>query len=157
MKKSDLDTSPISIFEEIFPGDTNPYGTAFGGKILALVDRAAGLAAARFARCNFVTASLDTLEFRAAVKKGEIAEVVAQVVYVSTHTCGVKVQVFALDKAHWDRRPCCVGTVFMVAIDADSKPQRVPSFEPSTDEEKKDWDKTRAIHRRMLENRQEAT
>ncbi len=153
MKKSDLDTSPISIYEEIFPGDTNPYGTAFGGKILALVDRAAGLAAARFARCNFVTASLDTLEFRAAVKKGEIAEVVAQVVYVSTHTCGVKVQVFALDKAHWDRRPCCVGTVFMVAIDADSKPQRVPSFEPSTDEEKKDWEETRAIHRRMLEHR----
>ncbi len=153
MNKRDLDTSPISIYEEIFPGDTNPYGTAFGGKILALVDRAAGLAAARYARCNFVTASLDTLEFRVPVKKGEIAEVEAQVVYVSTHTCGVKVRVFALDKAKWDRRPCCVGTVFMVAIDANSKPHPVPSFEPSTEKEKRDWDETRAIHQRMLEHR----
>ena len=153
MNKTDLDTSPISIYEEIFPGDTNAYGTAFGGKILALVDRAAGLAAARFARCNFVTASLDTLEFRAPVKNGEIAEVEAQVVYVSTHTCGVKVRVFALDKNDWDRRPCCIGTVFMVAIDADSKPRRIPSFEPSTDKEKKDWDETLKIHQRMLEHR----
>ena len=153
MNKSNLDTSPISIYEEIFPGDTNPVGTAFGGKILALVDRAAGLAAARYALCNFVTASLDTLEFRAPVKEGEIAEIEAQVVYTSTHTCGVKVRVFALDKTKWDRRPCCVGTVFMVAIDVDSKPQRVPGFEPSTDEEKKDWDETRAIHQRMLEHR----
>ena len=153
MNKSNPDTSPISIYEEIFPGDTNAYGTAFGGKILALVDRAAGLAAARFARCNFVTASLDTLEFRAPVKNGEIAEVEAQVVYVSTHTCGVKVRVFALNKTEWNRRPCCVGTVFMVAIDADSKPRRISSFEPGTDEEKKDWDQTLKIHQRMLGHR----
>ncbi len=153
MRETCLDASPISVYEEIFPGDTNPYGTAFGGKILALMDRTAGLAAARYARCNFVTASLDSIEFIAPVMQGEIAEVEARMVYTSTHTCGVKVRVFALDKSKWERRQCCVGTLFMVAIGADNKPLPVPKFEPKTDAEKEEWDDVIRIHKSMLKRK----
>ncbi|MCP4603759.1 MAG: acyl-CoA thioesterase [Proteobacteria bacterium] len=153
MKKDSLDISPISVYEEIFPGDTNPYGTAFGGKILALMDRAAGLAAARYARCNVVTASMDAIEFNAPVQQGEIAEVEARMVYTSTHTCALKVKVFAHDKSSWERRPCCVGTLFMVAIGADSKPLSIPMFEPKTDNEKKEWGEAQKIHQRMLKRK----
>jgi len=149
------DTSPISVHEEIFPGDTNAYGTAFGGRILALMDRAAGLAAARYAHGDFVTASLDALDFRAPVRQGEIAEVEAQVVYTSTHTCGIKVRVFAIDKDVWDRRPCCAGTLFMVAIGPDGKPRAIPQFEPSDDCAKKAWVEAEAIQKRMLERRKQ--
>jgi acyl-CoA hydrolase len=144
------DSSPISVHEEIFPGDTNAYGTAFGGKILSLMDRAAGLAAARFAHCNFVTASLDALEFSAPVQEGQIAEVEAQVVYTSKRTCGVKVRVFAIDKASWNRRPCCQGTIFMVAMGADGQPIPVPRLEPASDEQQAAWNEARVIHERML-------
>ncbi len=150
------DRTPVSVFEEIFPGDTNAYGTAFGGKILALIDRAAGLAASRFAHSHFVTASLDTLEFRAAVRQGEIAEVEARVVYASTHTYGIKVIVFAVDKMNWHRRPCCRGTVFMVAMGPDGTILTVPQFEPATDEEKQMWDDVEAIHRTMVARRRDS-
>ena len=147
------DSSPISVYEEIFPGDTNAYGTAFGGNILALMDRAAGLAASRFARCNVVTASLDALHFKAPVLQGEIAEVEAKVVYTSKHTCGVKVRVFSLDKTAWERRPCCTGTIFMVAIDSDSKLLEVPELKPRTETDRAEWDEAMAIHKRMIRKR----
>jgi acyl-CoA hydrolase len=146
-------SAPVSVFEEIFPGDTNPYGTAFGGKILALMDRAAGLAAARFAHEHFVTASLDALEFSAPVKQGEIAEVEARIVYTSSHTCAAHVRVYAIDKRAWDRRPCCSGTLFMVATGRDGRPLAIPQLEPRTDEERRAWADARAIHEAMLGRR----
>ncbi len=144
---------PISVFEEIFPGDTNPYGTAFGGRILALMDRAAGLAAARFAHEHFVTASLDALEFSAPVKQGEIAEVEARVVYTSSHACAVHVRVYAIDKRVWDRRQCCAGTLFMVAVGPDGRPLAIPQLGPQTEEGRRDWDDARRIHEQMLSRR----
>jgi acyl-CoA hydrolase len=146
-------SAPVSVFEEIFPSDTNPYGTAFGGKILALMDRAAGLAASRFAHQHFVTASLDALEFSAPVKQGEIAEVEGRVVYTSSHTCAAHVRVFAIDKRVWDRRLCCAGTVFMVAVDKDGRPLAIPQLEPTTDEARRAWADARAIHEAMLGRR----
>ncbi len=153
MEPSPSDISPISIFEEIFPGDTNAYGTAFGGKILALMDRAAGLAAARFGKSNFVTASLDALDFRAPVLQGDIAEVEAKVVYTSTHTAGVKVNVYAVEKTEWKRRLCCQGTLFMVAIGPDRKPKEVPMLKPQTDEDRQAWEEARSIHVQMLKRK----
>jgi acyl-CoA hydrolase len=147
------DLSPISVYEEIFPGDTNAYGTAFGGKILAYMDRAAGLAASKYARCSFVTASLDSLEFRAPVKQGDIAEVEAKVVYVSRHTAGVKVIVSAVDKVGWKKRHCCSGIFFMVAMGAEGEPTEVPHFIPDNDEEWDDWRDVEEIHRDMLRRR----
>lgn len=141
------------MFEEIFPGDTNPYGTAFGGRILALMDRAAGLAAARFAHEHFVTASLDALEFSAPVRQGEIAEVEARIVYTSSHTCAAHVRVYAIDKRAWDRRPCCTGTLFMVAVGKDGRPLAIPQLEPRTEDERRAWADARAIHEAMLGRR----
>jgi acyl-CoA hydrolase len=140
----------IAFFEEIFPGDTNAYGTAFGGKILALMDRAAGLAASRFAHCDFVTASLEAMEFIAPVKQGEIAEVTARVVYTSTHTCAVKVQVFALQKNQWEQKSCCLGHFFMVAVDANGRPQPITQFKAHDKKTLADWNDAASIHRSML-------
>ena len=144
---------PICVYEEIFPGDTNAYGTAFGGKILSLMDRAAGLAASRYARCDFVTASLDALDFKAPVRQGEIAQVQAQVVYTSTHTCGIKVRVSAVNKTQWIQRQCCEGIFFMVAKAPEGDPKPVPKLEPEGTEEKETWDQVQRIHKQMLNRR----
>jgi acyl-CoA hydrolase len=152
--ESTTDRTPVALLEEVFPGDTNPYGTAFGGKILALMDRAAGLAASRYAHQHFVTASLDAVDFHAPIHQGEIAEVVAQVVYTSRHTCAIQVEVSALDGTRWERRPCCRGTMFMVAIGPDGSPRPVPPLEPASEAERRRWDEAAEVHRRRLERRQ---
>ena len=144
---------PVVVLEEIFPGDTNPYGTAFGGKILALMDRAAGLVASRYAKMLFVTASLDAMDFRAPVRQGQIAQVCAEVVYTSTHTVGVDVVVSAVDKTEWVPRHCARGLFFMVAIGEDGRPLEVPRFSPATEEQRARWREAAEVHKRMLERR----
>lgn len=146
-------TRSVSLFEEIFPGDTNAYGTAFGGKILALMDRAAGLAASRFAHCHFVTAALDSLALTAPVKQGEIAEVHAKVVFASSHTAGIRVRVFAMDKCAWRRRPCCEGMFFMVAVGPEGEVMRVPDLHPADEEERRELEEARTVHRALLAKR----
>ena len=153
MSTAKNDASPISIYEEIFPGDTNPFGTAFGGRILALMDRSAGLAAARFAHCHFVTVSLDSLDFRAPVQQGEIAEIRSKVVYASKRTLGIKVEVFAVEKTRWEQTKCCQGVIFMVAVGPEGKPISVPPFKPENAEEQADWDYVESIHKEMLKRK----
>jgi acyl-CoA hydrolase len=147
------DRTPVTLLEEIFPGDTNPYGTAFGGKVLALMDRAAALAASRYAHSQFVTASLEEMSFDAAVKQGEVAEVEARVVYTSTRTCGIQVRVSALDKIEWVRRPCGSGFIFMVAVGPEGQILPVPAFKPSGKQEQETWRQVADLHRRILKRK----
>jgi len=42
MSLQPFSTEPVTLAEEVFPGDTNAYGTLFGGRLMALMDKAAG-------------------------------------------------------------------------------------------------------------------
>jgi acyl-CoA hydrolase len=114
------------------------------------MDRAADLAASRYAGAHFVTASLDALEFRAPVKQGELVEVTAKVVYTSRHTCAAKVRVFAVDKTKWDKHPCSQGIFFMVALSQEGRPLPIMELVPDGPEARKDWEEARDIHKRMI-------
>ena len=50
-------TEPVTLIEEVFPQDTNAYNTLFGGRLLSLMDKAGGIACAKFAHREFVTIS----------------------------------------------------------------------------------------------------
>ena len=50
---------PVTLIEEVFPQDTNAYDTLFGGRLLSLMDKAGGIACAKFAHREFVTISID--------------------------------------------------------------------------------------------------
>jgi acyl-CoA hydrolase len=153
MEPNKPDRTPITLLEEIFPQDTNPYGTAFGGKILALMDRAAGLAASRYAHGHFVTASMDAMQFYAPVLQGEVAEVVARVAYTSARTCAIKVEVNALDKVDWQRRHCCTGLIFMVARDPKGRILPVPPLKLTSEQDRHEWGEAAQVHKRMLEKK----
>ena len=47
-------TEPVTLIEEVFPQDTNSYNTLFGGRLLSLMDKAAGIMCAKFAHREFV-------------------------------------------------------------------------------------------------------
>ena len=79
-------TEPVALIEEVFPQDTNAYNTLFGGRLLSLMDKAGGIACAKFAHREFVTISIDTLTFIAPARQGDLLEVTGQVVYTSSRT-----------------------------------------------------------------------
>ena len=119
------------LLEVIFPGHTNHLGTAFGGHILSLMDKAAAFAAGRYARSpGVVTASFDRVDFRVPIRSGDILEVVGRVEAVGRTSMRVRVDVLKEDRLTRARTLATTGTVTMVAIGEDGRPAPVPPFGP---------------------------
>lgn len=145
-----FDTEPLTLISEVFPQDTNSYNTLFGGALLSLMDKAAGITCSKFAHREFVTISIDTLEFTAPARQGDLIEVTGKVVFTSNRTACTKVTAWAMNKSDWTKITICEGYFFMVAIDSMMRPIPIPQLVPKTDEEKAEWDKAKSIRDHML-------
>ena len=146
-------TEPVTLIEEVFPQDTNSYNTLFGGRLLSLMDKAAGIVCAKFAHREFVTISIDTLEFKAPARQGDLIEVTAKVVFTSNRTACTKVTAWAMNKADWTKTEICEGYFFMVAIDSMMRPIPIPQYTPTSDEDKEEWERAKSIRAHMRSQR----
>ena len=78
--KTDLaHTSILRLAEMVFPGQTNHYGTLYGGDALKMMGKAAFIAATRHTREVLVMASSDRIDFVAPIREGDMVELVAEV------------------------------------------------------------------------------
>jgi acyl-CoA hydrolase len=109
--------SKAHMLEIIFPGNTNSLGTAFGGHMLSLMDKAAAFAAGRYSLTAVVTASIDV-------------ELVGTVVGVGHTSMSVRVDVFKEDRATRVQTLATQGFFVMVSIGPDGKPATVNRPEP---------------------------
>jgi acyl-CoA hydrolase len=142
-------TDAVTKMDEVFPQHTNSYNTLFGGRLLSIMDTAAGMVSSKFAHREFVTISIDSLKFKRPAYQGDIIETTAKVVHTSTHTAGVHVIARRLNRSEWEREEICEGFFFMVAIDSQMRPIPIPQFQPSTDEEKALWDRAQNARNAM--------
>ena len=143
-------TDPVIQLNEVFPGDTNALDTLFGGRLMSIMDTAAGMAASKFAHRNFVTISVDALKFRRPAYQGDVIRTTARVVWTSPRTAGIHVISCRLSRSEWVGEEICSGFFFMVAIDRDMKAINIPQFEPKTDEEKEMWNSAQKARDAML-------
>lgn len=132
-------TDPVIQLNEVFPGDTNALDTLFGGRLMSIMDTAAGMAASKFAHRNFVTISVDALKFRRPAYQGDVIRTTARVVWTSPRTAGIHVISCRLSRSEWVGEEICSGFFFMVAIDRDMKAINIPQFKPETDDEIEMW------------------
>lgn len=124
-----LDAAPpteVRVVEMVFPEQTNHYGTLLGGQALALMDKAAFVAASRYARRAIVTASSERVDFHVPVRQGQLIELVARVVRTGRTSLTVDVELFAEDLLTGERQLGTRGRFVLVALDADGRPTAVP-------------------------------
>tara|TARA_B100001105_G_scaffold254349_1_gene249967 strand:+ start:4292 stop:4747 length:456 start_codon:yes stop_codon:yes gene_type:complete len=131
---------PVVLLNEVFPGHTNALNTLYGGRLMSIMDTAAGMSASKFAHREFVTVSVDALKFRRPAFQGDVIRTTARVVWTSPRTAGVHVISCRLSRSEWEGEEICSGFYFMVAIDESMKPVLIPQFTPETDEEKALWE-----------------
>ena len=112
--------------EIVFPDHANHLGTLFGGQALAWMDKAAFIAASRYARRTVVTARSEQVDFRRPIRQGQLVEVVARIVEVGRSSMQVEVELIAEDLLGGERELCTRGRFTMIAIDADGRPTRAP-------------------------------
>jgi acyl-CoA hydrolase len=141
---------PLTMTEIVFPSDLNPNGVMFGGKVVALMDIAAGMCGSRWCNRPMVTASIDSIQFCAPIRQGQIIEAVARIFYVGNTSCIIRVEVQAQDILTGDRFYCCDGFFSVVAMDSHSRPAGLPMLPLDTAERQANWDKGKEVKDAML-------
>jgi acyl-CoA hydrolase len=122
--------SRVEMTEIVLPEDTNQYGQVWGGRVMALIDKAAAIAAIRHCRTNVVTASVDSLVFRAPVKLAHILRLHASVNAAFRTSLEVGVKVVSEDPLTGLPVHCCSAYVTMVSLDQKGLPAPVPRLSP---------------------------
>jgi acyl-CoA hydrolase len=127
----------VVMTETVLPGDGNPLGTAFGGKIAQWIDIAAAIACQRHCRKRVVTASMDDLHYLLPIKVGMIVELRSQVnaVFRTSMEAGVRIE--SEDPLTGERRHVCTAYLTFVAQDDKGQPVEVPPLEAENDEDRR--------------------
>ncbi|WJH41703.1 acyl-CoA thioesterase [Aliirhizobium terrae] len=126
--------STTRLIDIVFPGDTNHHGTLFGGTGLTLMDRVAFIAATRFGRMPFVTASCERIDFRQPARIGHIVEFTAKPVKAGRRSLTVEVEMAAETIVGRQRHICTRGIFNMVAIpeEENAANYKLPELAPDT-------------------------
>lgn len=115
--------------EIVFPDHTNHLGTLFGGQALAWMDKAAFIAASRYARKTVVTARSEQVDFRLPIRQGQLVDVLARIVEVGRSSMQVEVELIAEDLLSGERELCTRGRFVMIALDTRGRPAEVPPLD----------------------------
>src|SRR3972149_7658055 len=114
--------SQATMSELLLPTHANNLGNVFGGVILSLVDRVAGVAAPRHARRQCVTVSVDRVDFLQPISLGELVTARASVNYAGRTSMEVGVRIETENLVTGERRHTNSCYVTFVAIDPDGHP-----------------------------------
>ena len=120
----------------VFPNDTNPMGILQGGRLVHWLDTAAAICSQNHAEHICVTASIDSVKFKAPAKVGDIITIKAKVTRAFTSSMEIFVQAWA--KKVLTQKEYLINEAYFtfVAIDDNANPTQVPGLKPSTDKEK---------------------
>ncbi len=90
------------------------------------------IAASRYARATVVTARSEQVDFNQPIHKGDLVEVVAQLVKVGRSSMSVDVEVITENLISGERKLCTRGHFVMIALDPLGQPTAVPPLPAST-------------------------
>ncbi|NQV75427.1 MAG: acyl-CoA thioesterase [Bacteroidetes bacterium] len=134
--------------ELVLPNDTNTLNNLMGGRLLHWMDIAAAISAQKHCNNIVVTASVDNVSFKHAIKLGDVITIEAKVTRSFSTSMEVRIDVWAENIPSGTRVRSNEAYYTFVAIDADGKTVPVPELMPESELEKKLFDG--ALRRRQL-------
>jgi acyl-CoA hydrolase len=132
----------------VLPNDTNPHGNLFGGQLLAWMDEIASISAHRHCRRVVVTASVNSVSFKEAIRHSSIVTLIAKVSRAFNSSMEVFIDVFVEDQVSGEKRKCNEAIYTFVAVDQNGGPIQVPELTPETKEEQERFNG--ALRRKQL-------
>ncbi len=126
-----------SIMENIvLPGDSNTYGTLFGGILMKYIDEIAAISVRRHCRKAVVTASNDGVHFHCPIQMGHIVSLEAFVSAVGQTSMEVFVKIITENSYDGQCDVAALSFLTFVALDENGQPTEVPDVYPESKEEK---------------------
>jgi len=119
------DRGDLTIRTLAMPADTNPSGDIFGGWVLAQMDLAAGIMAAKRAKGRVATVALDGMSFHRPVNVGDVVSCYAKVTRIGRSSMTVEVEAHVNRGRIEEQVKVTEGRFTMVAIDDEGRPRPV--------------------------------
>jgi len=126
--------------EIVFPGDTNPLGNLFGGRLMQFIDLVAAMSATRHARGIPVTVSVDHIDFLAPVKLGDILILKASVNRSFNTSMELGVKAMVEDVHAQTHRHVASAYLTFVALETNGQRIYVPQIIPETDHQRRRYE-----------------
>ena len=115
------------------PSDANVHGDVFGGWIMAQVDIAGAIHAARRANGRVATIAVNSFLFKHPVFVGDLLSFYAEVIRVGNTSITVNVEVYAeRNRLQAETVKVTEATLTYVATSEDRKPRQIPPLESLT-------------------------
>ncbi|WP_084277476.1 acyl-CoA thioesterase [Novosphingobium sp. B1] len=108
------------------PADANPAGDIFGGWLMAQMDMAAGIVAARRAKGRAATIAVEGMTFHHPVHVGDEVSVYATLAKAGRTSMTIDVETWRRARTGEDRQKVTQARFFFVAIDDERKPRPLP-------------------------------
>lgn len=108
------------------PADANPAGDIFGGWLMAQMDMAAGIVAARRAKGRAATIAVEGMTFHHPVHVGDEVSVYAHLTKAGRTSMTIDVETWRRARTGEDRQKVTQARFFFVAIDDERKPRPLP-------------------------------
>lgn len=108
------------------PADINSNGHIFGGWVLAMMDRAGGIAAGRVAGGRCATVAIEAMEFIAPILLGDLISIYAKVERRGRTSVAIRLDVIAERKRGEEHVKVTTGVFTFVALDEDFRPRPLP-------------------------------
>jgi len=138
--------SAVTLTQIMLPAQANPAGYVHGGELMKMMDNTAGVAAARHAHSNVVTARVEDINFLRPVRVGELVMAHAQLTFVSRSSMEVRVRVETEDLLTEQRQEALTAYLVMVALDISGHPAETPPLIVTTEEGQRLFEEGRARH-----------
>ncbi len=145
--------SRTEMVEVVLPQDANALGNILGGRVMHLVDIAGAIAAHRHCRSHVVTAAVDHLDFRNAIRVGELIVLKSSVNRAFHTSLEAGVKVFSENVLSGERKHTTSAYLTYVAVDTEGRPIPVPPLICETPDDRRRFRealarrKTRLAHR----------
>lgn len=116
MPEPALNDEHLALRVVTMPRETNPYGTIFGGVVLSYIDQAGFVEARRHGDFDWVTASIQRVDFRAPVGVGDVVSLKTYTTRLGRTSIDVNVEVYAERCKNNERVHVTSATLTMVAL-----------------------------------------
>lgn len=117
----------ISLKGRTYPTDLNPGGTAFGGWVMAKMDKAASIAVDDIIKSSAVTVTVSRINFLKPIHNGDIFTIYTEITAIGTSSMTIYVSVEVKDLDTNEEFEVTSAEFKFVAIDKNGKPVNVRS------------------------------
>lgn len=150
--------SRIILTQLMGPADANFHGNVHGGLIMKLCDEAGGMAAAKHARRQAVTVTVDSMTFHSPVHVGDLITVTAEVSWVGRTSLETRVVVTTEEVISGKVTHSNTAYFVYVALDERGMPAQVTPLICETEESQARFERAALRQRaRLQRRRQEAS